>query len=50
METLNIYRVMEASEIFDFLSTPKLLRYCDVRNRSFVINGKVQKAMEEWIA
>lgn len=51
-DALNIYRVMEASEIFDFLSTPKpFCRYCDVRNRSFGHKWeRSKKAMAEWIA
>ena len=49
---LNIYSVMEASEIYDFLSTPKpFCRYCDVGHRSYGHKWeRSKKAMDEWIA
>lgn len=49
---LNIYHVTQASEVLDFLSSPKpFCRYCDVENRSYGQKWeRSQKAMEEWIA
>lgn len=51
-DSLSIFHVTEASEIFNFLSTPKpFCRYCDVGNRSFGHKWeRSKKAMEEWIA
>lgn len=51
-DALNIYHVTEASEVFNFLCTPKsFCRYCDVGNRSFGHPWeRSKKVMGEWVA
>lgn len=49
---IDIYRVNNATELFNFLSCPKpFCRYCDVKNRSYGHKWERSKQkINEWIA